>query len=904
MGNQMIKMKTLPPEKVKQGKELIAKISSLVEGGLSSVLYHWTPLYRGLINLKNNSYILNQPEDIKNKDPKYKGYRYLSTTRSKLGGYHIAENEGIIFVLDGNALRTKYKGSAFDYWHNFPKEPRPDDKRKVDEMEDRIFSKDEEIPLAKYTKEIHVMESKGKDHDKYIADIIDKATSLGVPCYLYKNATDWGNLNKARAQPMKIAAGLSSVLYHWTSLRQAASILESDTFKLGIQFRSGDRAGYYYMSTTRSKTGGFHVNRKGVIFVLDGTALGRKHKGEAIDYYADTQYARPAADTREGDEMEDRVLSKKPAIDHASKYIKEIHLCLSTNHIFTNEHYLGNVRNFIALAKQRGIPLYIYEFKDMLAWLNQDKRKSMPLEKFKVEARSRILASVEDFIEGIRDVVYSSNFLKKWASHYEDETEMMENFSFRSDHCKNIEDLRRLRSEELFDSIYHETKDEGDKIRIYRAIQVQNVNKFMEALKAGKTIAGFDGIGIYWSWDSKAADAHWGAGGHKLLIEALVPMNAIDFKETALLSMDNEEECEVRLLHNKDIEIVDVTQNGEELMDSEDSAIIVNTGSGKTKSKGQMHAEGHKIKASKYIDSFNNWVDLTDEQIKQEYEWEYISHQKHSGFNPWPTLEEFKAAVKDGDVETLTESADRNVGNRSRCEDLEDLKDLMSGYQFPRDVDRIVKGYTEGHAMPYPLILEQGSKRWVMSGNTRLDAAFIMGITPKVLVLRVPSFKEKVTSKYNIVLAENTAMFSKLKKVLSTNEAYAILDSAFPGGVDTWVAGGCYLLARALMRIAPNAELMVLRGLTKEQEQTKEFTEPQPEHVLIKLGSSLIDGDGVSTERALIRRWKKYEGLVGKCWVEPYNPAKHKAYYLDLGNTSTFKKAEVDLVAYLAKTLK
>ena len=167
----------------------------------------------------------------------------------------------------------------------------------------------------------------------------------------------------------------------------------------------------------------------------------------------------------------------------------------------------------------------------------------------------------------------------------------------------------------------------------------------------------------------------------------------------------------------------------------------------------------------------------------------------------------------------------------------------------------------------------------------------------------LPSLKEKVEAKYCIV-AEKPTMFSKLKKVLSTDEAYAILDRAFPQGVDTWTAGGCYLLARALMRIVPNAELMVLRGLTKEQEQTKEFTEPQPEHVLIKLSSSLIDGDGVSTERALIQRWKKYEGLVGKCWVEPYNPAKHKADYLDLGNTPEFKKTEIELSEYLENNLK
>jgi len=182
----------------------------------------------------------------------------------------------------------------------------------------------------------------------------------------------------------KIAAGISPVLYHWTPLPYAISILEGDRFNLARPDRSGDREGYYYLSATRSKLGGYHVNRRGVIFVLDGTALGRKHKGEAVDFWSNEEWRRPDKDTYEGDEMEDRILSKKPHIEHASKYIKEIHVCLSTNNVFTNDHYLGNVRKFIALAKRYDIPIYIYAFPDMLAWLHQDKRKTMPLEKFEV----------------------------------------------------------------------------------------------------------------------------------------------------------------------------------------------------------------------------------------------------------------------------------------------------------------------------------------------------------------------------------------------------------------------------------------------------------------------------------------------------------------------------------------
>jgi len=144
---------------------------------------------------------------------------------------------------------------------------------------------------------------------------------------------------------------------------------------------------------------------------------------------------------------------------------------------------------------------------------------------------------------------------------------------------------------------------------------------------------------------------------------------------------------------------------------------------------------------------------------------------------------------------------------------------------------------------------------------------------------------------------EASIVLSKLKKALSTSEAYAILDEGVEGA-DTWLSGGCFLLAKVLVKLFPSAKLMVLMGLTKEQE-AQQFA-PQPHHALVKIENSFVDGDGVSSERSLLQRWKKYEGMVGKCWVEPFDANKHKADYIALANTPAFKKAELKLVEYLS----
>jgi hypothetical protein len=128
---------------------------------------------------------------------------------------------------------------------------------------------------------------------------------------------------------------------------------------------------------------------------------------------------------------------------------------------------------------------------------------------------------------------------------------------------------------------------------------------------------------------------------------------------------------------------------------------------------------------------------LTDTEIKQEYEWEYSKQRSFTG-NAFPTVKEFEAAVKEGTPTTLTRAMDAKVAYRSHVESLEELKDLVSTYRYPRDVDRIVKGIKSGDAIPYPIILRKNGALRIMSGNTRVEVAFLLNVNPKVLIVDVP----------------------------------------------------------------------------------------------------------------------------------------------------------------------
>ncbi len=131
-----------------------------------------------------------------------------------------------------------------------------------------------------------------------------------------------------------IAEGISSVVYHFMGIRNAESVLKQNKFRLTASagtgaeqaLQKGDRM--YYLSTTRHKLGGYHIDNSwsGVVFELDGSKLAQNYAGQAVDYWGPEFYGRPGGKGPEKKEAEDRVYSYKPYITDANKYIKAVHV--------------------------------------------------------------------------------------------------------------------------------------------------------------------------------------------------------------------------------------------------------------------------------------------------------------------------------------------------------------------------------------------------------------------------------------------------------------------------------------------------------------------------------------------------------------------------------------------------
>lgn len=89
-----------------------------------------------------------------------------------------------------------------------------------------------------------------------------------------------------------------------------------------------------------------------------------------------------------------------------------------------------------------------------------------------------------------------------------------------------------------------------------------------------------------------------------------------------------------------------------------------------------------------------------------------------------------------------------------------------------------------------------------------------------------------------------------LHAFLSSERAYQDL---LGPGYATWTAGGCWILAQAIHKwLGPPTKLWaIVDGDAPRAVQ----------HVVVSIGDFYLDGDGLSSQAALLRRWRDQEGI-------------------------------------------
>jgi len=142
--------------------------------------------------------------------------------------------------------------------------------------------------------------------------------------------------------------------------------------------------------------------------------------------------------------------------------------------------------------------------------------------------------------------------------------------------------------------------------------------------------------------------------------------------------------------------------------------------------------------------AYNNWVRYTADSLSADYR-EY-KHKETTKWQQrardigarWPLFgsqDLFRQALDAAPIVQIDQLG--SVGNLTHNNSIDSITSMVSSYQMPRDVDRIVQGLQSNVPLPLPIILKGSSAMWIMAGNTRQATSRVLGIEPRALLVDV-----------------------------------------------------------------------------------------------------------------------------------------------------------------------
>lgn len=217
-----------------------------------------------------------------------------------------------------------------------------------------------------------------------------------------------------------LTEGLSDILYHFTHISNLISILKYNRFATSSNLGSTadswkDKGRYYFFSTQRTKgMSGYGSHHGTVAIVLDGRKLNQTYKGFATDYWnwskkmKDYSNKSDYINALKSEENEDRIVTNKPYIDNASKYIIEIHVEAKENdrEFMTKE----DMEAIIGYSKSYNIPVFFYD--NERDFKLQNKVRAIAPENLNLQPKEK---SDYNEKEGERELYNAKWFFKKIA---------------------------------------------------------------------------------------------------------------------------------------------------------------------------------------------------------------------------------------------------------------------------------------------------------------------------------------------------------------------------------------------------------------------------------------------------------------------------------------------------------
>ena len=145
------------------------------------------------------------------------------------------------------------------------------------------------------------------------------------------------------------------------------------------------------------------------------------------------------------------------------------------------------------------------------------------------------------------------------------------------------------------------------------------------------------------------------------------------------------------------------------------------------------------------VESYDNWIRYNDQSLNDDFneykkkemsKWKSRAQSLGFRFPIFNSLEQFKDALDNAKIIDI-DKFNHNIQNMTENDSIKSIKSMVSAYSKPRDVDRIIDGFTKNTKLPLPIILKGKKGYHIMAGNTRQSTARVLGIKPKALLIDV-----------------------------------------------------------------------------------------------------------------------------------------------------------------------
>lgn len=138
---------------------------------------------------------------------------------------------------------------------------------------------------------------------------------------------------------------------------------------------------------------------------------------------------------------------------------------------------------------------------------------------------------------------------------------------------------------------------------------------------------------------------------------------------------------------------------------------------------------------------YDNWHRPTDQDLEFEWETEWDKLRYYLDTDFFDDRENFVDACQKGRVVRLTRHGDDHVERRTYCDSIQELEDTVSTYRSAERrkgmPTKLAEMMQNNMALPTPILFRYRGSVYCVGGNTRLDVARILQVSPDPQVLLV-----------------------------------------------------------------------------------------------------------------------------------------------------------------------